>query len=365
MVSVATPSSFPPSIRGCSAPRLYPGLRWRSGLRVLGIESTAHTFGAGVASSDPPYILASVKDTYQPREGGIHPREAAAHHVRVAPEVIRRALEEAGVTIRDIDAVAVALGPGLGPALRVGATVARGLAAYYGKPLVPVNHAVAHIEIGRLFTCSADPLVLYVSGGNTMVAAHAKGRYRVFGETLDIALGNLLDTFARDAGLAPPYVVEGLHVVDRCASRAEEPAELPYTVKGMDVSYSGLLTAALRAWRRSRGAEERAAVCLGLRENGYGAAVEVAERGLAHTRKPEALLTGGVAASPVLREKFQGMASLHGARAGWPPPHFAGDNGAMIAWTGLLAYMAGVTVDPEEAVVRQRWRPDAVETPWL
>jgi N6-L-threonylcarbamoyladenine synthase len=329
----------------------------------LGIESTAHTFGVGVASSKPPYILSSVKDTYRPREGGIHPREAAAHHVKVAPRVLREALDAAGVSISDVDAIAVALGPGLGPALRVGATIARGLAAYYEKPLIPVNHALAHIEIGRLLTCMEDPLVLYVSGGNTMVTAFAKRRYRVFGETLDIALGNLLDTFARDAGLAPPYIVAGLHVVDKCALEAERPWPLPYTVKGMDVSFSGLLTAALRAWRRLSD-EEKPRVCLGLREIGYGAAVEVAERGVAHTRKSEALLTGGVAASPVLREKFSVMASGRGVRPGWPTPHYAGDNGAMIAWVGVLNYLAGITVSPEEAIVRQRWRLDAVEAPW-
>jgi len=362
VASVATPSSSP-SIGGCNVEKLYPRLDFGRRVVVLGIESTAHTFGVGVASSRPPYILASVKDTYRPTTGGIHPREAAAHHVRVAPRLLREALDAAGLGIEEIDAIAVALGPGLGPALRVGATIARGLASYYGKPLVPVNHALAHIEIGRLAACMEDPLVLYVSGGNTMVTAYARGRYRVFGETLDVALGNLLDTFARDAGLAPPYVVGGLHVVDRCAESADKPWPLPYSVKGMDVSFSGLLTAALRAWR-SAGAAARPRICLGLREVGYGAAVEVAERGLAHTRKAEALLTGGVAASPVLQEKYAVMAGLHGARAGWPPPHYAGDNGAMIAWVGVLNYLAGVTVSPEEAVVRQRWRLDAVEAPW-
>ncbi|NOZ89119.1 MAG: N(6)-L-threonylcarbamoyladenine synthase Kae1 [Crenarchaeota archaeon] len=361
MVSVATPSSYgsPPV-----DPRvLYPRLDWSRELYVLGIESTAHTFGVGVASTRPPYILSSARSVYRPEKGGIHPREAAAHHARVAPEVLRAALDAAGLRIGDIDAVAVALGPGLGPALRVGATVARGLAAYFRKPLVPVNHALAHVEIGRLYTGLVDPLVLYVSGGNTMVTAFAKGRYRVFGETLDVALGNLLDTFAREAGLAPPYVVEGLHVVDRCALEADEPADLPYTVKGMDVSYSGLLTAALRLWRRL-GPRERPRVCLGLREVAYSEAVEVAERGAAHTGKPGVLLTGGVAASPVLRERVAAMAEARGLPWGVPPLHLCGDNGAMIAWVGLLNYMAGITVEPGEAVVKQRWRLDSVDVPW-
>ena len=362
MVNADTPSSLG---RPRGNPRvLYPLLDWDREVLVLGIESTAHTFGVGVASTKPPYILSSVRDTYRPEKGGIHPREAASHHARVAPEVLAEALRAAGISMNDVDAVAVALGPGLGPCLRVGATIARGLAAYYGKPLVPVNHAIAHIEVGRLYTGFQDPVILYVSGGNTMVAAFAKKRYRVFGETLDVALGNLLDTFARDVGLAPPYIVGGLHVVDRCAEEAPEPADLPYVVKGMDVSFSGLLTAALRAWQRARSKAEKASICLGLREIAYGAAVEVAERGLAHTRKDAVLLTGGVAASPILREKIGTMASYHSANAGWPPPPIAGDNGAMIAWVGLLNYLAGITISIDESFVRQRWRPDEVEVPW-
>jgi N6-L-threonylcarbamoyladenine synthase len=362
VVNVDTPSSLGKP-RG-DPRKLYPRLKWERDAIVLGIESTAHTFGVGIASTHEPYILSSVRDTYRPKEGGIHPREAASHHARVAPYVLAEALRSAGVGIEDIDAIAVALGPGLGPALRIGATIARGLAAYYSKPLVPVNHAIAHIEIGRLYTGFHDPLVLYVSGGNTMVAAFAKKRYRVFGETIDIALGNLLDTFARDAGLAPPYIVEGMHVVDRCAVGAREPADLPYVVKGMDVSFSGLLTAALRAWNKAKSAQEKASVCLGLREIAYSAATEVAERGLAHTRKSSVLLTGGVAASPILREKIKAMTAYHGAEAGWPPTPLAGDNGAMIAWVGLLNYLAGITIPIEESVVRQRWRPDEVEVPW-
>jgi N6-L-threonylcarbamoyladenine synthase len=165
----------------------------------LGIESTADDFGVGIATFDGE-ILANVSNGYIPETGGIHPREAARHHAEVADKVLQEALAKAQIKPKGITAVAFAQGPGLGPCLRTGATVARALASYLGVPLVGVNHSVGHIEIGKLKTGGNDPLTLYVSGGNTMVTAYASGRYRIFGETLDIALGNCLDVFAREAG---------------------------------------------------------------------------------------------------------------------------------------------------------------------
>ena len=166
----------------------------------LGIESSADDFGVGIAAFNGE-ILANKSDSYIPAEGGIHPREAARHHSEVADKVLSDALTAAGVKPSDLSVIAFSQGPGLGPCLRTGATVARALASYLEVPLVGVNHSVAHIEIGKLKTGVVDPVTLYASGGNTMVTAFEAGRYRVFGETLDIALGNCLDVFAREAGL--------------------------------------------------------------------------------------------------------------------------------------------------------------------
>ncbi len=334
---------------------------------VLGIESTSHTFGVGIAAliDSEPQILANVYSKYVPVKGGIHPREASQHHMAKASSILKEALKKAGIGIRDVDAIAVALGPGLGPCLRVGASIARFLSLYYGKPLVPVNHAVAHIEIGKLVNKLSDPLIVYVSGGNTLIAIQRRRRYRVLGETLDIPLGNLLDTFARETGLAPPYVVEGRHQVDVCAEWGKEFIDLPYTVKGNDLSFSGLLTAALRKARKARNKVELGNVCLSLRETAFNMLVEVAERGLALTRKKEVLLTGGVAANEYLNSKLDKMSRLHNARFYTVPPEYAGDNGAMIAWTGLLLYTYGVTIDPMKAFVKQRWRLDEADLPWI
>jgi len=331
---------------------------------VLGIESTAHTFGVGIVSLHKPHILADVRRQYKPREGGILPREVAEFFSKHAGEAVRAALEEAGLSMRDVDAVAVALGPGMGPALRVGATVARALSAFYGVPLYAVNHGVAHIEIARFLTGLRDPVALYVSGGTTTVASYKMGRYRVFGETLDIALGNFLDTFARELGIAPPYVVRGEHAVDRCARGGRFIPSLPYVVKGQDVSFSGLLTAALRLARSGRARVED--VCYTVREIAFSSVVEVTERGVAHLDKKQVVVTGGVAANDLLNEKAAIMASSQGAAFRRLPKKYTGDNGVMIALTGLLAARHGVPpVPPEAAVIRQRWRLDRVEVPWF
>lgn len=330
---------------------------------VLGIESTAHTFGVGIVQDSEPLILADARTKYVPEKGGIHPREASLHFMSEGPSTILEAFRQAGITPDEVDAFSVALGPGLGPCLRVGATFARALSAYYGKPLVPVNHAVAHVEIGKVLTGAEDPLIVYLSGGNTIIAAYEAGRYRVFGETLDIALGNFIDTFVREVGLAPPYVVEGKHQLEICAESGKRFVDLPYVVKGQDVSFSGLLTAALKAYRSRKWSLPD--ICLSVREVAYSAIVEVAERGLSHTGKKEIMLVGGVAASRVLRGKFEAMAKERGVSVYVVPPKYAVDNGVMIAWTGLLAFREGVTVKVEEARVNQRWRLDQVDIPWM
>ncbi|MEM4663707.1 MAG: KEOPS complex N(6)-L-threonylcarbamoyladenine synthase Kae1 [Desulfurococcaceae archaeon] len=337
-------------------------------VRVIGIESTSHTFGVGIVEYEHNYvtILANVVSQYKPEKGGIHPRESFMHHVSNAHVVLREALKTSGLKIEDIDAIAVAVGPGLGPCLRVGASLARFLGAYYNKPIVPVNHAVAHIEIGKLVSGLQDPLVVYVSGGNTMIVVQKEGRYRVLGETLDIPLGNLLDTFAREIGIAPPYVVQGKHAVDICAEWGNEYIPLPYTVKGCDLSYSGLLTAALREYKKARG-ESRIIgnICRSLREIAFNMLVEVSERALMLTGKNSILLVGGVASNELLREKFESIAKFYNVKYYGTPPEVAGDNGLMIAYTGLLHFLHGERKQPEQIVVKQRYRLDEEEYPWL
>lgn len=328
----------------------------------LGIESTADDFSVGI-STFKGEILANIIDAYIPPEGGIHPREASRHHAEVASKVLEQALKKAGIKPRDLHVVAFSQGPGLGPCLRTGATVARALASYLNIPLVGVNHCVAHIEIGKLATQAIDPVTLYVSGGNTIVAAFDSGRYRVFGETLDIALGNCLDVFAREAGLRQEKGLPFGAVVEKLAKEGNRLVSLPYTVKGMDLSLSGLLTAAVALLRKKESKLED--ICYSLQETAFSMVTEVTERALAHTEKKEALLTGGVAANKRLQSMIRTIAEEHDARFDVVPSEYSVDNGAMIAWTGILAFTHGMVTPVDESYVKLRWRLEEVEISWI
>ncbi len=328
----------------------------------LGIESTADDFSVGIADFEGK-ILANVISAYIPPEGGIHPREAARHHAEVASKVLEEAFKKAGIKPKNLSVIAFAQGPGLGPCLRTGATVARALASYLGVPLVGVNHCVAHIEIGKLKTGAKDPVTLYVSGGNTIVAAFDSGRYRVFGETLDIALGNCLDVFAREAGLRQKAGAPLGAIVEKLALKGEKFIQLPYTVKGMDISFSGLLTATISLLKKGEYSLED--LCYSLQETAFSMVTEVTERALAHTEKKEVLLTGGVAANKRLQEMVKSIAEEHDAVFCVVPSEFAVDNGAMVAWTGVLAFTHGLVTPVDKSFVRLKWRLDEVEVPWV
>jgi len=327
----------------------------------LGIESTADDFSVGISTFGGE-ILANVISSFMPEKGGIHPREAARHHAEEASKVLEEAFTKSGMKPQNVSVVAFSQGPGLGPCLRTGATVARALASYLNVPLVGVNHCIAHIEIGKLKTNAKDPITLYVSGGNTIVTAFDSGRYRVFGETLDIALGNCLDVFAREAGLRQEEGMPFGAIIEKLAAKGKKLISLPYTVKGMDISFSGLLTAIVNLTKK--GEYKLEDLCYSLQETAFSMVTEVTERALAHTEKKEVLLTGGVAANKKLQYMIEDIAEEHNAVFCVVPSQFAIDNGAMIAWTGVLAYKYGLITPIEKSFVKLRWRLEEAEVPW-
>jgi N6-L-threonylcarbamoyladenine synthase/protein kinase Bud32 len=334
----------------------------KGNMYCLGIESTADDFGIGIAMPNGE-ILANIVESYIPLEGGIHPREAARHHAEVADKTLLQALTVAKIKPKDLTAISFSMGPGLGPCLRTGATVARTLAAYLQIPLIGINHSIAHIEIGKLETGVTDPVTLYASGGNTMVTAFEAKRYRVFGETLDIALGNCLDVFGRQAGLKSQKGLPLGAAIEQLALKGKNLIKLPYVVKGMDLSLSGLLTSAVTQLQKGNHSLED--ICYSLQEHAFAMVTEVTERALAHTEKSEVLLTGGVAANNRLQAMLRTVTEEHDAKFNVVPKKFATDNGAMIAWTGILAYRHNIVTPIDESYVKLRWRVDRADVPWI
>ena len=322
----------------------------------LGIEGTAEKTGVGIVDSEGNILAMAGKQLF-PEEGGIHPRIAAEHHAEWIPKLIPQAIEESGLEYSDIDLISFSQGPGLGPALRIVATSARSLALSLKKPIIGVNHCIGHVEVGKLDTGAVNPVSLYVSGGNSQVIAYESGRYRIFGETLDIAIGNCLDHFGRETGLGHP----GGPVIEKLAKKGSY-IDLPYIVKGMDFSFSGLLSAALREAKRGTPMED---ICFSLQETAFAMLVEVTERALSHTQKDEVMLCGGVSANSRLREMLRTMSEEHGAKFYMPEMKLCGDNGVMIAWLGLLMCKQFGPMDLSDTGIIQRFRTDEVDIPWI
>jgi len=323
----------------------------------LGIESTAHTFGIGIVNGKGK-VLSNEWDVFKPKTGwGIAPMDAAEHHQKVSRNILEKSLESAGSSLNDIDVISVSQGPGLPPCLHKGMNFAKNLAEKSGSPILGVNHCVAHVEIGKLMTGARDPVTLYVSGANTQVLAFVSGRYRVFGETQDIGIGNALDKFGRQAGMAFPA---GPKIEERAKSGKYQ--ELPYTVKGMDLSFSGITTEAAGRVKRGEKLED---VCFSLQETVFAMLTEVTERAMAHTGKTEVLLTGGVAANRRLQEMLSIMAKERDGTFYRCPQEFCGDCGANIAWLGVLAHRSGMKQDPEKLEIKPRQRTDDIEVTWL
>ena len=324
-------------------------------MKILGVESTAHTFGVGIVDEDE--ILANQKDMFEPEEGGIHPREASEHHYQHVLELLNNALQKANLEYEDLDGIAFSQGPGIPPCLDVGAVVARSLATRYDIPLIGVNHCLAHISIGVRTTDAENPTTLYISGGNSQILDFRKGRYRIIGETLDIALGNALDKFARKLGYPHPGGPE----IEKLAEETDEIVELSYPIKGMDFSFSGLATEAER--KIDEVSDE--ILANSFQEHAYAATVEALERAMAQEDSKEALLTGGVAMNSRLREMVEKMCEQRGATAYFPPKKYCMDNGVMIAHQGLLELKTGRETDIENSEIKPNWRPDEVEAKWI
>lgn len=335
---------------------------------AIGCEGSANKLGIGVILHTPTKttILSNLRHTFvSPPGTGFLPKDTAAHHRSHFVSLARAALAEAAVSPADVDCVCFTQGPGMGAPLTSVAVAARALSLLWGKPLVGVNHCVGHIEMGREITGADNPVVLYVSGGNSQVIAYAEQRYRIFGETLDIAVGNCLDRFARTLRIsndpAPGYNIEQL------AKKGTRLVELPYAVKGMDCSFSGILAAAdalaaqMFAGKADFTPED---LCFSLQETVYAMLVEITERAMAHVGSSQVLVVGGVGSNERLQQMMGEMARERGGSVFATDERFCIDNGIMIAHAGLRAFRCGYTTPIEESTCTQRFRTDEVFVEW-
>jgi len=295
----------------------------------LGIESTAHTFGIGIVTSKGK-VLANSMDSFKTEKGGLIPNELANHHNKVKDKVLKNALENAKIKLKDIDLISFSKGPGIAPALLVGMRFAKEISKKNNIPIVGVNHCVAHLEIGNLLTKSKNPVLLYASGANTQIIAYESGKYRISGETLDQGIGNFIDAFARYIGLGFP----GGPKIEQLALKGRNYIELPYVVKGMDVSFSGILTNLKRKFDSNNYNVND--LCFSLQETVFAMLTEVSERAMAHTEKKELLLGGGVTCNKRLQEMCKIMCNERNAKFFVPENQYLIDNGVNIAWLGIL-----------------------------
>uniref|UniRef100_A0A7S3K6W0 N(6)-L-threonylcarbamoyladenine synthase n=1 Tax=Aureoumbra lagunensis TaxID=44058 RepID=A0A7S3K6W0_9STRA len=335
---------------------------------AMGIESSANKVGVGIVKyeSGEYTIVSNPRLTFiTPPGEGFRPSETAVHHERHVSGLIEKALEEAGLQAQDLDCICYTRGPGMGACLEVGCNAAKKMVVRAGnKPLIAVNHCIGHIEMGRVATRISDPVILYVSGGNTQVIAYSSKRYRIFGETIDLAVGNCLDKFARVLQLSndpsPGYNIEQL------AKKGSKLLDLPYVTKGMDVSFSGLLTHIEQRAPKllADGSYTREDLCMSLQETIFAMLVEVTERAMAHCDRNDALLVGGVGCNKRLQAMMANMARNRGGTLCAMDANYCIDNGAMIAQAGIFAFQHGYRTDPNGADTSQRFRTDAVDIIW-
>jgi len=319
---------------------------------VLGIETSCDETAVGIVE-DRLHLRADViasQVELHARFGGVVPEVAARAHLEAILPSVEQALDDAGVRLSDLDAVAVTRGPGLAGALLVGVAAAKGLALAHDLPVIGVNHLRAHLEVAQLehgdLAGFGEPVVaLIVSGGHTsIVALEADGAMRELGATLDDAAGEAFDKIARYLGLGFP----GGPAIDRAAQDGRRDAHaFPRPMlsdPGYDLSLSGLKSAVVRELDRLDAAGTPVHlpdVAASFQEAIVDVQVTKTMRAAADLGAPTVLLAGGVAANSRLRGRFDEVCRAAGVRLVVPSPRLCTDNGAMVAAAGSNLLAAG------------------------
>jgi len=302
---------------------------------VLGIECTAHTFGIGIIDCKKKEILFNKKNQYKDEENGMELRKLSDFHTANFDKILLKAkqfLKTKNLSFKDLELISFSQGPGIGNSLKIGSLVAKTLSQKYNIPLVGINHIKAHLEIGKMLTGFKDPMFLYVSGVNTQIIAKDEyGKYKIYGETEDIGLGNLFDSFARLSNLGFP----GGPIIEKLAKESNKNyIELPYSLKGMNITLAGLYTNLQQKLNSNK--YNLNDLCYSLQETCFAVVMEVCERAMAYTNKKEMIIVGGVASNKRLTQMAKEMCKIRGSKYDSFKMEYAMDNGAMIAWMGYI-----------------------------
>ncbi|XP_015781593.1 probable tRNA N6-adenosine threonylcarbamoyltransferase isoform X1 [Tetranychus urticae] len=331
---------------------------------AMGFEGSANKLGIGIIKDGQ--VLANPRSTYiTPPGHGFLPRDTAKHHQNVIHELIDKCLKESGCTVDEIDVLCYTKGPGMGAPLQSVAIVVRTLAQLWNKPVVAVNHCIAHIEMGKLVTGARNPIVLYVSGGNTQIIAYSAGRYRIFGETIDIAVGNCLDRFARVLKLSndpsPGYNIEQ---TNKWQKRVKSWPHFHMLSKEWTFHFQDFIEDRTANWLKT-GEYTPEDLCFSLQETIFAMLVETTERAMSNTNSKEVLIVGGVGCNERLQMMMSKMAEERGAILYATDERYCIDNGAMIAQAGTLMFQSGHLTSISQTTVTQRFRTDEVDVDWI
>ena len=309
---------------------------------TLGIESSCDETAVAVIE-DGRKILSNIVDTQIPiheKYGGVVPEIASRNHIEAISRVTKKALEEAKITIDDIDAIAPTYGPGLVGALLVGLSYAKALSYATGKPLVGVNHVQGHIAANYITHRDLKPpfLCVMMSGGNTQII-HVKGytEFEVLGKTRDDAIGEAFDKVARVVGLGYP----GGPKVDRLALQGEPNIELPKThFDNLDFSFSGIKTAVINLHHKNPDIN-KADLCASFEKTVTEILIEHIKKAIEITGLKTVALARGVSANSYIRNAFDDL-EKNAIKVYMPDLKLCTDNGAMIGSAGYYNYMAGI-----------------------
>jgi len=327
---------------------------------ILGLESSCDDSAAALVTGDRQILSQTVVGqtaAHQPY-GGVVPEIAARAHVEILPGLIRRVLDDAKLSVHDIDAVAATAGPGLIGGVMVALLAGKGIALATGKPLVAVNHLEGHALSPRL----ADPdlnfpyLLLLVSGGHCqLLEVRGVGAYRRLATTIDDAAGEAFDKAAKLLGLAYP----GGPAIEELATAGDAKAvPLPRPLLGSPephFSFAGLKSAVQRAV--ASGTHRPADIAASFQQAVVDCLVDRTALALASSDAPTLVVAGGVAANRAIRSALADLAARNGRGFSVPPGWLCTDNAAMIAWAGAERLAAGL-IDGLDAPARARWPLD-------